>query len=80
MTNSIVLTKGTEILTSWNTKLFFQSSRYRLKQKIKIPKYKLAYKNLYHEMCMSFQSSNKKYILPKFLAAKIPTLDIHYDS
>ena len=73
MTNIIVLTKGTKGLTSWNTKIFLQSSRYRYKQKIKIPKRKLPYKNFYHEIRL--QSSVKKYIPPKFLTAKIQTLE-----
>ena len=70
MTNLIVLSKG---LTSWNTKIFLQSSRYRHKQKIKMPKHKLAYKKFHHEM--SLQSSVKKYVPPKFLTAKIQTLE-----
>ena len=59
---------------SWNTKIFLQSLRYKHKQNIKVPKYKVAYKNFYHEICF-FQSSVKKYVPPKFLTAKIQTLE-----
>ena len=52
MTNLIVITKTTKGLTSSNPEIFLQSSCYRHKQNIKIPKYKLAYKNFYHEICL----------------------------
>ena len=74
MTNLIVLTKSTYGLASWDTKIFLQSSRYKHKQNIKIPKYKFAYKKFYHKVCL-FSHQSKKYMPPKFLTAKIQTLE-----
>ena len=44
----VAVAKG---LISWITKIFLQNVRYRHKKTdIKIPKYKLAYKDSYHEI------------------------------
>ena len=57
----VAVAKG---LISWIAKIFLQNVRYRHKKtNIKIPKYKLAYKDSYHEIFLSVIS--KKYIPPK---------------
>ena len=62
----MALTKGS---MSWNRKIFLQNLRYRHNQNIEIPKYKLAYKDFYHEIFLfRHQSEN---LIRQCLTAKL---------
>ena len=59
----------TQVITLWSTKVFLENLRYRHKQNIKIPKYRLAYMRYF------FSVISLKHIPTKCLTVKIQTIE-----